>query len=216
VAPAAPGAGATLSAGRRAQADGETSARTWVRRYAEALRSLLDRAEEPVPGADAPLRVGEGRVLLSGDLPRNAPPAVLLDGGTLLVSPSRSALRDIVSRCARFLETAPGDAPLPAFLPALSRETVSAPLLVGAAGGGVDALDTALGIDFPASLPRAARSREWRDEADCDLLFTGPVRPADGLGTAVLRIGGRTPAVTFTALPADGSVRLVRLPGAGG
>ena len=190
---------------------GELSAKTWVRRYEEALQAILDRAVEAVPDAATRIRAGKGQVVLSGDLARGEDaPAVLLDGGTLLVSPSRAALREIAEQCAQYLETAPDWAPLPAFLPAISRDTVSAPILVGDGGGELDALDTAIGIDFPASLPKAPRPDGWQDLAQFDLLFAGPIRPADGLDAAPLRIAADAPDIAFSVL--DSRIRPVRLP----
>ena len=203
-----------VSAGDGAADYAELSAKTWVRRYAEALQTLLDRAVAPVPDGENRIRVGTGQVFLSGDLARgeNAP-AVLLDGGTFLVSPSRAELRGIAAECAQYRETAPDWAPLPDFLPAISRDTVSVPILVGNEGGELDALDTALGIDFPESLPKAPRPDGWRDLTKYDLLFTGPVRPADGLETAALRIAVGAPGITFSAC--DSRVRLQRLSASG-
>ncbi|MBQ7252891.1 MAG: serine/threonine protein kinase [Kiritimatiellae bacterium] len=208
-------AGPPLPASEEDTPFGELSAKTWVRRYADSLQALLDRAVEPVPDEANRIRVGKGQVVLSGDLAARGEeaPAVLLDGGTLLVSPSRAALREILAKCADYLEKAPDWVPLPAFLPALSRDTVSAPILVGDGGGELDALDTAMGIDFPESLPKAPRPDGWQDLAKFDLFFASPIRPADGLAPATLRIAADAPDIAFSGL--DSRIRVHRLPGTG-
>ena len=149
--------------------DSTTAAKTWTARYLAALQSLLARTIAPAPDADNLIRVGPDQILLSGDVsPLSPPPAILLDGGTLLVSPGRDALLSLCNDCAYYLQHAPDTAPLPDFLPAISRDPVSAPIRIGPDGGELGALDTALGIAFPDSLPRSSPPITAQDSVSSD------------------------------------------------
>lgn len=193
-----------------AEADG--AVKDWVRRYQEALESLCERAIDPGPHDD-PIRVGAGEILLSGDVPRTGrPPAVELDGGTLVFAPFKRELRSLCEQCAYYLETAPGgETLLPGFLPAKGGGLLASPVVVGAGGGRFETLEAALGIAAPEELLGPARAWEKRAKGARSVEVAGPIRPAGGLDAAELVLsvsGGDGIALDRAAL--DPRVRVVR------
>ncbi|MBP5786254.1 MAG: hypothetical protein J6Y19_00315, partial [Kiritimatiellae bacterium] len=138
-----------------------------IRQYADTLRTLLDLAIDPVPDDTGAIVVPEGRILLSGDLPRTDPPTVLLDGGTLLFAPYAAHIRQLLDQTDHYLANAPDGAPPPSFLPVNFTDHFSAPVLVGPSGGRLDLVDGARAVTVASS-----------------------IRPADGLPSATLTVSG--------------------------
>ena len=103
------------------------------------VRSWLQGKVDPSSAADGVLRIGSGEVLFSGDFPPDMadPPAVLLDGGTLLVAPSSDELTAWAGRLQAWNAVGiplpkPKVPSIPGIFPAR--------ILVGSGGGTIDRL----------------------------------------------------------------------------
>ena len=155
--------------GDAAEAPPDFPAKSWTRTYADHLRETLAAAiAAPTPDAQNRIVVSAGALLLSGDLPPGAdPPAIVLDGGTLLFSVGADALRGAIDRCEAFLSTAPDDATTsPDVLPSRT-EWLPNPILVTERGGRLDTVD-----------------------GDITAYVTNAVRRAPGVDAATLRVFG--------------------------
>jgi hypothetical protein len=191
-------------------AEPDVPVKEWVRRYREGLEALCARAIDPGPHDD-PIRVGAGEILLSGDIPRTGhPPAVALDGGTLVFAPFKRELRSLCEQCAWYLENAPdGASRLPDFLPAKINDLFASPVVVGAGGGRFETLEAALGVAASEALLGPERAWEEKATGARSVVITGPIRPADGLESARLVLsGGDRLSLDRAAL--DPRVNLVR------
>ena len=102
------------------------------------------------------------RRIVSGDLPPGAdPPAVVLDGGTLLFSVGAAALRDTIDRCEAFLTTAPDGATMSLDVLPSRKEWLPNPILVTERGGRLDTVDG----DITAYVTNAVRRAPGVDAA---------------------------------------------------
>ena len=149
--------------GAAAEAPPPDPAKAWTRTCADHLRETLAAAiAAPTPDARNRIVVPAGALLLSGDLPPGAdPPAVVLDGGTLLFSVGAAALRDTIDRCEAFLSAAPDGATMSLDVLPSRKEWLPNPILVTERGGRLDTVDG----DITAYVTNAVRRAPGVDAA---------------------------------------------------
>ena len=141
----------------------------WCRQYAESLREILDKAiDAPKPDEAGRIFVREGQIILSGDIQNNGHiEEIVLDGGELRFSPSAEYLRDIVARCEDFAANAADGEKSPEDLLPTMRVHFYKPISVTERGGHLDTAD-----------------------GEITALLSGPVRRADGVDKATLKVFG--------------------------
>ena len=152
-----------------------------VERPLARLRSLLDAAmPNPAPDADGLVRVPNGAVLFSEDVAGMSASAILLDGGTLLLAPTRANLERLAASWQERVDILQktGDPDALATQPPIRQEAWSAdtqffafPIIVGERGGTLERYD------------------EWNDATFC---VTNAIRRAPGVEAATLRCDGFT------------------------
>ncbi len=138
-------------------------AKAWTRTYADHLRETLAAAiAAPTPDARNRIVVPAGALLLSGDLPPGAdPPAIVLDGGTLLFSVDADVLQGTIDRCEAFLSAAPDGATMSLDVLPSRKEWLPNPILVTERGGRLDTVDG----DITAYVTNAIRRAPGVDAA---------------------------------------------------
>ena len=143
--------------------------RGWCRQYAESLRETLDKAlAAPKPDDAGRITVREGQTLLSGDIQEvDNVVEIVLDGGEMRFSPSAEYLRDIVARCEDFAVNAADGEKSPEDLLPTMRVHFYKPISVTERGGHLDTAD-----------------------GEITALLSGPVRRADGVDKATLKVFG--------------------------
>ena len=141
----------------------------WCRQYAESLREILDKAiDAPKPDEAGRIFVREGQIILSGDIQNNGHiEEIVLDGGELRFSPSAEYLRDIVARFVDFAANAADGEKSPEDLLPTMRVHFYKPISVTERGGHLDTAD-----------------------GEITALLSGPVRRADGVDKATLKVFG--------------------------
>ena len=149
--------------GASAEAPPPDPAQAWTRTYVNHLRETLAAAiAAPTPDARNRIVVPAGALLLSGDLPPGAdPPAIVLDGGTLLFSVDADALQGTIDRCEAFLSTAPDGATMSLDVLPSRKEWLPNPILVTERGGRLDTVDG----DITAYVTNAIRRAPGVDAA---------------------------------------------------
>ena len=125
-----------------AQVSDKFDNKAWAQDYLDSLRKTLSSAQHPVSVTDGQIAVHTNETLLSGDIPNDYPfPKIVLDGGTLLISPAIHELAAFAERCEALIANTPDETDIS--FPDLPKVNVIIrhPIFVTSKGGRIDTVD---------------------------------------------------------------------------